>query len=207
MLDDETIELYEFQYPTLGSFLWKRRFCRQETPILHVSVSYPRIVPMEAPDGGSPPKPHRPVSVSYPRIVPMEANSLSLNTPPLASFRAEIMHICPTGLPAAPMHRDSAPPPPRAPANSILIRKRLHLRWPLGKKRRGSIPCQVPTSDVVAETAELADGALEPRVGFGRLGHLFPHGDLGHLCHRLLHLLAQRRRDLDLNGAPRWDQV
>jgi len=40
--------LWEFQYPTLGSFLWKYRAILPGDGPNTVSVSYPRIVPMEA---------------------------------------------------------------------------------------------------------------------------------------------------------------
>ena len=91
-----------FQYPTLGSFLWKRgcwqpaelaAFCFSILPSdrsygrqpgqrdgrgpAAVSVSYPRIVPMEAPPAAPPATRHHAVSVSYPRIVPMEALRLA----------------------------------------------------------------------------------------------------------------------------------
>ena len=37
-----------FQYPTLGSFLWKATAAQSLVSVMLVSVSYPRIVPMEA---------------------------------------------------------------------------------------------------------------------------------------------------------------
>ena len=48
VLWDGPVVRVQFQYPTLGSFLWKGRRGGGSVTDGTVSVSYPRIVPMEA---------------------------------------------------------------------------------------------------------------------------------------------------------------